>query len=172
MTVRPLAFYGVIASMLCVYCTRTIGGTFPGQGSFSDGEGCSQSSECASFDCNGGICVAPPKGKAEIDAPCNTDADCISVATCNSGVCIQAYPGQSSGTGIGGSITGTGGSGPGCLMSGQDCSGGATCCVGYFCDTSGAFTCVSNGCSPTSNSCNVDSDCCSGSCDSFSLTCN
>jgi hypothetical protein len=156
MRVRPLPFYGVIASMLCVYCTRTIGGTFAGQGTFSDGEPCSQASDCASFNCVGQTCLAPSSGKAEIDAPCNADGDCIMEATCNSGVCIQAYPGPSSGNG--GSTSGTGGSAPMCMMDGAFCSLDSDCCGGHCNST----TCSSVACMDAGGFCSSDSDCCSG----------
>jgi hypothetical protein len=176
MRVRPLAFYGVIASLLCVYCNRSIGGGFDGQGMLNDGTSCTQDSDCASFNCVGSTCGAPASGKAEIDAPCNGDGDCIPEASCQSGFCIQTSAGPSGGgnggsiSGTGGSIGGgTGGSSPACVMAGGDCSGGVMCCAGLHCDD----TSMCMGCTATGNPCNGDSDCCSQSCDTAgSGTCN
>ncbi len=187
---RPLAFLCAVLSLSSAYCHRYVGGIGTVSPVSPDGATCNDNVECASYNCAGGQCVAPPAGTAEIDGDCSSGQACVGDATCQDGICVAggmaacAADGQPCETDqncctqictsnrCGFDTTGTGGSsttsGTNCASEGGSCSIDSDCCTGA-CDTN-VFQC-SNSCGTSGANCFDGTDCCSSVCSSGDETC-
>jgi hypothetical protein len=86
---------------------------------------CNADYECDSDVCTNNVCAAPPPGKLPVGAACGSSDDCVAIADCVEGSCVDAV-------------------GKDCGMDGDrcegmnDCCGGGTCTAGFCSDDSGS----------------------------------